>query len=241
MSTSQSAQSQSARWRFPVRVRAIILHSPLRLFVNLLEWIAGNDAANRGLGTLTSLISVIAVVIAVYQYYASASERELQTQLAIWDDLTNNTGQKDAIELLAIHNVDMSSIRLSGADLSKVHIAKANLSYSDIEESNLSNADLTGVEFAGATIRNDDFSWANLTGADLNNLNLNNPAHSDNFSGAIMPANADLGAIAAIACVNRAKTGDVIWPVQNGRQIPWPLDAQARPQMCTPPKPAAII
>jgi hypothetical protein len=106
MSISQFSSSQPARvgWR---GFRRFIPHSPPRLVIHVLEWIAGNDAGNRGLGTLTSLISVIAVVIAVYQYYASASERELQTELSIWDDLTNNTGQKDAIELLAMHGVSM--------------------------------------------------------------------------------------------------------------------------------------
>jgi hypothetical protein len=239
MSTTQSAPGQAARWKIPLRTSAIILHNPLRPLINVLEWISRNDAANRGLGTLTSLISVCAVVIAVVQYYATSTQRNLQSQTQIWQGLANSTGQgqKAAIQLLATEGFSMASIHLNGADLSTVHIASANLSYSDIEDSNFSNADLAQVEFAGATIRNDDFSYANLTGADLNYLNLNNPAHSNNFSGAIMPLGADLPALEAIACVNTTKSGAIIWPVQNGKSIPWPLDSQDRPQLCTPPKP----
>jgi len=235
MSTSQSA-GQAARPDYKRLARPSMMQSSLRLFINFLEWISRNEAANRGLGTVTSFISVCAVVIAVYQYYATASERELQTELAIWADITNNTGQKDAIQLLAMHGVAMNSIHLTAADLSTVHIARANLSYSDIENSNLSNADLTGVEFAGATIRDDDFSYANLTGADLNNLNLDKPVHSDNFSGAIMPADANLPAISAISCIGLNKSGAILWPEQNGRQLDWPVDAQGHAQMCDPPK-----
>jgi hypothetical protein len=236
MSTTHSAPSQAARVRFPVRAWAIIPRNPLRLFINLLEWIAGNDAANRGLGTLTSLISVIAVVIAVYQYFSTSTERDLQTETQIWQGITYNSGQgqKAAVQLLAAEGFPMIGMRLRGADLSTISIAGANLANSDIEETNLSNVDLTGVEFAGATIGNDDFSYANLTGTKLNSLNLSAAAHSDNFSGAIMPAGADLGALAAIACIGRTKTGAVIWPVQNGRLLSWPLDPHDQPLMCPP-------
>jgi hypothetical protein len=203
-----------------------------------LAWVGSNNAANTGLSTITSLISVIAVVIAVYQYYTSAAERELQTDLAIWADLTNNTGEKDAIQLLAMHGVSMNSIRIDKADLSRVNIPGANISYADVEDANLTNADLTNVEFAGSTLNADDFSFADLTGADLNHLNLNKPIHNDNFSGAILPQNADLKALAAIACVGVSrKTHQVIWPVMDGQPLTtWPLDATGAPQPCTPPK-----
>jgi hypothetical protein len=236
MSTSQSAESQAASWKIPLRARPAIRHNPLRLFINLLEWVAGNDAANRGLGTLTSLISVCAVVIAVYQYFATSTERNLQTETQIWQGVFDNTGQgqKAAVQLLAAEGFPMIGIHLRNADLSTISIAGANLSGADIEVTNLSNVDLTGVEFNGATLGNDDLSYANLTGADLNNLSPNAAPHSDNFSGAIMPAGANLSALAALACIGRTKTGAVIWPVQNGRLLSWPLDSHDQPLMCPP-------
>jgi hypothetical protein len=236
MSTTQSAPHQAARWKIPFRTSGVILHNPLRPLINALEWIAGNDAANRGLGTLTSLISVCAVVIAVYQYYATSTERDLQTETQIWQGVTYNSGQgqKAAVQLLAAEGFPMIGLHLHGADLSTISIAGANLSGADIEVTNLSNVNLTGVDFTGATIGNDDFSYANLTGAKLNNLSLSAAAHSDNFSGAIMPAGADLSALAAIACIGRTKTGAVIWPVQNGKLLSWPLDSHDQPEMCPP-------
>jgi len=242
MSSSQSAQGQAARWKIPLRARPIILHNPLRLFINFLEWISSNDAANRGLGTLTSLISVCAVVFGVYQYFITSSQRELQTQVGIWQGITYNSGegQKAAVQLLAEQGFPMDSIHLRGADLSTVNFAKANLSYSDIEDSNLSNADLTSVQFVGATISNDDFSYANLTGVDLSRLSRNAAAHSDNFSGAVMPGDVDLktlSALTAFACIGMDDKGKVLWPVQNGNTLTnWPVNAQGKPQMCTPPK-----
>jgi hypothetical protein len=236
MSTSQSAESQAASWKIPLRARPAIRHNPLRLFINLLEWVAGNDAANRGLGTITSLISVCAVVIAVYQYFATSTERNLQTETQIWQGVFDNTGQgqKAAVQLLAAEGFPMIGIHLRNADLSTISIAGANLSGADIEVTNLSNVDLTGVEFNGATLGNDDLSYANLTGADLNNLSPNAAPHSDNFSGAIMPAGVNLSALAALACIGRTKTGAVIWPVQNGRLLSWPLDSHDQPLMCPP-------
>jgi len=202
-----------------------------------LDWIATNRVANQRLSTLTSLLSVCAVMAGVYQYYATSTERELQTDVPVWSDLAQNYDPKNAINLLAAHDVSMNSIQLFKEDLSGVDIPWANLSYADIEDSNFSNGNLTGVEFAGSTLYGDDFSFADLARADLNSLNLNQKVHNDNFSGAILPDNADLAALAAIACVGLDTAHNPIWPVLDGATLTgWPVDSAGKPQMCDPPK-----
>ena len=99
-----------------------------------------------------------------------AELKEILAQHQLW--LTSEDGKRADLRGADLREADLSGANLRGADLSGANLRGADLSGANLRGADLRWADLSGANLRGANLRGANLRGADLSGADLSEANL---------------------------------------------------------------------
>lgn len=165
------------------------------------------ERLRSGIAVVGLLLTAVSLAASAVVYGLESDYRKFEQASKAWQQLREggsnqpaeqgNTGQFDALELLASKSFSLNGVRITKLDLgdfhgsdarfagawicnsnlSKAHFDGAAMQYSQLRNSNLQYADFRGAKLAGV-----DFRLSRLTGTDFTDADFSNGDRA-NFNG----------------------------------------------------------
>lgn len=159
----------------------------------------GGERLRSGIAVVGLLLTAVSLAASAVVYGLESDYRKFEQASKAWQQLREggsdqpaeqgNTGQFDALELLASKNFSLNGVRITKLDLgdfrgsdarfagaricnsnlSKARFDGAALQYSQLRNSNLQYADFREAKLAGVDFRLSRLTGADFTGADFSN------------------------------------------------------------------------